>query len=78
ITVAVTDSPKPPPQRVSLTFPALNRSRQVWFLASGAGKAEAVGRALGGADPHEVPAAGVRGQERTVWFLDADAASQLD
>ena len=78
ITVAVTDSPKPPPQRVSLTFPALNRSRQVWFLASGAGKAEAVGRALGGADPHEIPATGVRGQERTVWFLDADAASQLD
>ncbi len=78
ITVAVTDSPKPPPQRVSLTFPALNRSRQVWFLASGEGKAEAVARALGGADVHDVPAAGVRGQERTVWFLDPDAAAQLD
>ncbi len=78
ITVAVTDSPKPPPQRVSLTFPALNRSRQVWFLASGQGKAEAVARALGGADVHDVPAAGVRGQERTVWFLDPDAAAQLD
>lgn len=78
ITVAVTDSPKPPPQRVSLTFPALNRSRQVWFLASGQGKAEAVARALGGADVHDVPAAGVRGQERTVWFLDTDAAAQLD
>jgi 6-phosphogluconolactonase len=78
ITVAVTDSPKPPPQRVSLTFPALNRSRQVWFLASGDGKAEAIARALGGADVHDVPAAGVRGQERTVWFLDTDAAAQLD
>jgi 6-phosphogluconolactonase len=78
ITVAVTDSPKPPPQRVSLTFPALNRSRQVWFLASGDGKAEAVARALGGADVHDVPAAAVRGQERTVWFLDTDAAAQLD
>ena len=78
ITVAVTDSPKPPPQRVSLTFPALNRSRQVWFLASGQGKAEAVARALGGADVHDLPAAGVGGQERTVWFLDTDAAAQLD
>jgi 6-phosphogluconolactonase len=78
ITVAVTDSPKPPPQRVSLTFPALNRSRHVWFLASGEGKAEAVARALGGADVHDAPAAGVRGQERTVWFLDPDAAAQLD
>jgi 6-phosphogluconolactonase len=77
ITVAVTDSPKPPPQRVSLTFAALNRSRQVWFLASGEGKAEAVGRALGGADPHDLPATGVRGQERTVWLLDADAAARV-
>ena len=76
ITAAVTDSPKPPPQRVSLTLAALNRAREVWFLASGAGKAEAVGRARGGADPHDIPAAGVRGQERTVWFLDADAATQ--
>ena len=77
ITVAVTDSPKPPPQRVSLTFPALNRARQVWFLAAGDGKADAVARALGGADRHDVPATGVRGRERTVWFLDPDAAARL-
>ena len=74
IAVAVTDSPKPPPERVSLTFGALDRAREVWFLASGAGKAEAVARALAGADRHEIPATGVTGQERTVWFLDADAA----
>ena len=74
VAVAVTDSPKPPPQRVSLTFPALNRARQVWFLASGAGKAQAVSRALAGADRHETPASGVQGRERTVWFLDREAA----
>jgi 6-phosphogluconolactonase len=78
ITVAVTDSPKPPPQRVSLTFAALNRARQVWFLASGDGKADAVGRALrGGTDRHEIPATGVRGQERTAWFLDRAAATSI-
>lgn len=74
VAVAVVDSPKPPPERVSLTFAALNRAREVWFLASGAGKAEAVARALAGADLHEIPATGVGGQERTVWFLDAAAA----
>ncbi len=77
IAVAVTDSPKPPPVRISLTFEALNRSREVWFIVSGDGKAEPAARALGGADLHEVPAAGVRAEERTLWFLDQDAASRL-
>ncbi|CUR57365.1 putative 6-phosphogluconolactonase [metagenome] len=77
ITVAVTDSPKPPPERVSLTFEALNRSRSVWFLVSGDGKAAAVAAALGGADLHEIPATGVSGSEETIWFLDHAAASQL-
>lgn len=77
VAVGVTDSPKPPPERTSLTLPALNRSRAVWFLVSGAGKAEAVARALGGADPHEIPAAGVTGREETIWFLDREAASAL-
>ena len=46
VAVGVSDSPKPPPARISLTFGALNRSTSVWFLASGEGKAEAVARAL--------------------------------
>jgi 6-phosphogluconolactonase len=78
IAVAVTGSPKPPPERVSLTFAALNRARSVWLLVSGEEKAGAVARALApGADRHEVPAAGVAGREETVWFLDRAAASGL-
>jgi 6-phosphogluconolactonase len=77
IAVGVTDSPKPPPERISLTFPALNRARSVWFLASGEGKAEAVARALGGADRHEIPASGVAGKEETIWFLDRASSSAL-
>lgn len=78
IAAAVHDSPKPPPDRVTLTFEALNRSRAVWFLVSGEGKADAARRAL--ADEGsvvETPARGVRGETETTWFLDADAASQL-
>lgn len=77
IAVAVHDSPKPPPDRVTLTFEAMERCRAVWFIASGEGKAEAVARALadeGSVD--ETPARGVRGDE-TVWWLDEDAASAL-
>ncbi|QYJ04973.1 6-phosphogluconolactonase [Nocardioides panacisoli] len=77
-TVAVTDSPKPPPERVSLTLPALNRARSVWFLVSGSEKAEAVARALAAeGSAEETPARSVRGVEETIWFLDAGAASQL-
>ena len=77
IAVGVTGSPKPPPERISLTFPALRRARSVWFLVSGSGKAQAVASALDGADLHEVPAAGVTGREETIWFLDREAASHL-
>lgn len=77
IAVAVHDSPKPPPDRVTLTFETLERSRAVWFIASGEGKAEAVARALAAdGSVEETPARGVRGEE-TVWWLDEDAASAL-
>lgn len=77
IAVAVHDSPKPPPDRVSLTFGALNRSRAVWFLVSGAEKADAVAAALAGGDLHEIPARGVAGQDETLWLVDEAAASAL-
>jgi 6-phosphogluconolactonase len=81
VAVAVTDSPKPPPERISLTFGALNRTRAVWFLVSGEGKAEAVAKALAtgadASDVHEIPAVGVHGQDETVWFLDEGSASRL-
>jgi 6-phosphogluconolactonase len=76
--VAVHDSPKPPPERVSLTFDCLSRSRQVWFLVAGADKAPAVCRALTpGAQRWDVPAAGVRGRDATLWLLDVEAAADL-
>jgi 6-phosphogluconolactonase len=77
LAVGVTGSPKPPPERISLTFQALRSATSVWFLVSTEGKAAAVASALGGADLHETPAAGVHGQEETIWFLDRAAASQL-
>lgn len=75
--VPVDDSPKPPPQRITLTLPAIARSREVWLMVSGAGKADAAAAAIGGAAPVAVPAAGAIGQETTLWLLDEDAASKL-
>jgi 6-phosphogluconolactonase len=75
--VGVSDSPKPPPRRITLTLPAIQRSQEVWLIVSGAGKADAVAAAIGGADPVDVPAAGAVGRDATVWLLDEDAASKL-
>ena len=75
--VAVRNSPKPPPTRVSLTFSAIQAAREVWVLASGAEKADAVARALSGVSEVELPAAGARGTDRTLFLLDEAAASKL-
>lgn len=75
--VAVEDSPKPPPRRITLTLPAIRRSREVWLVVSGAAKAGAVAAAVGGANPEDVPAAGAVGREATVWLIDSAAASEL-
>src|SRR5690242_13066631 len=55
LVVAVTDSPKPPPRRITLTLPAVHRAREVWLVVAGAEKADAVAAAVGGADPVDVP-----------------------
>ena len=75
--VGVDDSPKPPSERLSLTFPALNRTTALWFVVAGEDKAGAVAAALSGAPVEEAPAAGARGIEETLWMLATEAATRL-
>jgi 6-phosphogluconolactonase len=75
--VAVRNSPKPPPTRISLTFSAIQAAREVWVLASGAEKADAVAEALSGVSQDKLPAAGARGRDRTLFLLDEAAAAKL-
>ncbi len=80
IAVPVEESPKPPPQRISLTFEAMERSDAVWFVAAGADKADAVAAAMSGPaeigspEAVECPARVPRGTEETVWWLDPETA----
>jgi len=76
-TIGVRGAPKPPPERISLTFPSLCTARDVWFLVSGPDKAGAVGLALSGAGQLQAPAAGVVGTRSTTWLLDRDAATHV-
>jgi 6-phosphogluconolactonase len=74
---AVRGSPKPPPIRTTLTLPTINTAEEVWLTAAGNDKAGAVGMALTGAGPVQLPAAGVRGLSRTLWLLDRAAATEI-
>ena len=64
---------KPEP-RLTLTYPALESSRVVAFLAAGAGKRAILSRAL--AEDSALPAAGVRPVGELMWFTDRAAAGQ--
>ncbi|WP_199033734.1 6-phosphogluconolactonase [Glycomyces salinus] len=83
--VAVRDSPKPPPERVSLTMPTLNSATAAWIIASGAGKSEAVDKALSASAKlasrklaqGTLPAGRVEAQGHTRWLIDAEAAAEL-
>ena len=76
--VAVHDSPKPPPVRVSLTMPVIRGARQVWILASGPAKAAALHAAWAApADASACPASVARGQEASLLLADREAAALL-
>ncbi|GIH77082.1 6-phosphogluconolactonase [Planobispora longispora] len=75
--VAVHGSPKPPPTRISLTLPVIQAAREVWVVAAGADKAGAVRLALSDSGPVQVPAAGARGRQRTLFLLDRGSAAKI-
>lgn len=75
--IPVRNSPKPPPERLSLTIEAINSAERVWLALAGADKASALGLALAGASRYEVPAAAAEGRRRTVFFIDQDAAAEV-
>ncbi|MCH6229738.1 6-phosphogluconolactonase [Microbacterium sp. CFH 31415] len=75
--LGVRDSPKPPPERLTMTRPVINSSKRVWMVIAGADKASALGLALAGASYASVPAAGAKGRKRTVFFVDQAAAANV-
>jgi 6-phosphogluconolactonase len=78
VAIPVRDSPKPPPTRISLTLSAICQAREVWLIASGVEKAEAIVEALyPQSEPSEVSAGRVHGTQTTLALLDGPAASKL-
>jgi 6-phosphogluconolactonase len=79
LVAVVTDSPKPPPTRLTLTLPVINHAAQIHFFVAGAEKAEALRSTLQGAhDPHRFPAQAVQPLNgQVIWWVDEKAASLL-
>ncbi|HEY5229502.1 MAG TPA: 6-phosphogluconolactonase [Galbitalea sp.] len=75
--IPVRNSPKPPPERLSLTLPVINSSTRIWLVLAGADKASALGLTLADASVFEVPAAGVHGRKSTRFLVDQDAAAEV-
>ncbi|XP_051149487.1 probable 6-phosphogluconolactonase 2 [Andrographis paniculata] len=74
----ITDSPKPPPERITFTLPVINSASSVAVVVAGGNKAEAVRVAVEGGGPEVPPAGMVRpAKGEVVWFLDSAAASKL-
>ncbi|GFO19934.1 6-phosphogluconolactonase-like [Plakobranchus ocellatus] len=74
----ISDSPKPPPQRVTLTYPVINNAACCVFASCGASKADIVQQVLEGKSDEPLPAARVRPTNgEVIWILDKAAAGKL-
>lgn len=74
----IKDSPKPPPERITFTFPVINSSANIALVVCGSGKAAVVQTALSGnQSSNMLPVQMVSPEEQLKWFLDKEAAGLL-
>ena len=74
--LAIRNSPKPPPQRITVSMPVMRACGEVWLTTAGSAKADALGRAFAGASPLEIPVAGILSSTTRV-YLDEAAAARI-
>jgi 6-phosphogluconolactonase len=75
VCLGVKDSPKPPPERITLSLAVLQAARECVLLATGPSKADALSAMLAQPSPH-VPASLLRRERLTVIADDAAAATK--
>ena len=67
----ISDSPKPPSIRISFSMRLINDAHEVWIIAAGASKADAVTAII--ESDTSVPASYVRGSQHTRLIVDTEA-----
>lgn len=79
----ISDSPKPPPKRVTLTYPVVNAAKNVFFVANGASKKDVIPQVIISEDElaklgdKALPSARVRPSGKLLWFIDEAASVSL-
>ena len=76
VVVAESNSPKPPAERLSLSFDVLNASAKIIFVVSGLDKSAAV-TAVHTDENCQLPAAKIQAQGETIWFVDQAAGQEF-
>ncbi|KAI8912355.1 hypothetical protein DFJ77DRAFT_468079 [Powellomyces hirtus] len=69
------DSPKPPPSRITLTYPVINNADTNVFVVTGEGKADVLHQIIDLKEP--LPSGRVQAKRRLIWFVDNGAAGKL-
>lgn len=76
VVVAESNSPKPPAERLSLSFDVLNASAKIIFVVSGLDKSAAV-TAVHTDENCQLPAAKIQAKGETIWFIDQAAGQEF-
>ena len=72
----IRNSPKPPPERITVSMPVMRSCGEVWLTTAGSAKADALGRAFAGTSPLDLPVAGILSPTTRV-YLDEAAAAKI-
>jgi len=74
----ISDSPKPPPERITFSFPLINNGKNLFFVATGEAKKEILAQVLEGDKSKNIPSQLVKPVHgQLIWFIDKAAALNL-
>lgn len=78
--LAIEDSPKPPPKRITLSLPVVTHAARIAFVATGGGKKEVLKQILETEDGRQLPCGLVNegAGERVSWFCDQTATEGVN
>lgn len=73
--LAIEDSPKPPPKRITLSLPVASHGIKIAFVATGGGKKEILTKIFDTEEGRSLPCGIINSfaQEKVTWFCDAPA-----
>jgi 6-phosphogluconolactonase len=73
--LSISDSPKPPPKRITFSLPVASHGIKIAFVATGAGKKDILKKIFDTEEGHSLPSGLINdfAQERVSWFTDAAA-----